>query len=383
VSLAVLIFLLYYGSLYPGVVKEGVTLSEAWLTLLHSFYIPTSARTIVDVFLNVLVYMPPGFVFVLAVRWKWPWRIAGAVLMGLFLTVSVELMQGFIASRDQSILDCFANTLGAGAGAVAGWLAGERLADRLPFGAARRLEPDSLALLSIWALAQLFPLFPSIGFYRLARKLEAMVSGGLVQMQTVTTASEWVITGLLIERMAGAAAWRWVLLALTVLPTRLFIQMRQVTVAELIGVAIGVCFWKFVLFRRPWRHWIGAVTIVAGVLVSQLVPMRFGVAASPFHWMPFQASLATAQWELALITLTAKAYRYGAMVWIARQCGASYVLGGVLVAGLLFVTEMLQRYLPGRTPEIADPLLAVMVAALFWMAKKAGVKKGKTSRVRQ
>lgn len=371
ISLAVLIFLLYYGSLYPGVVKEGVTLSEAWSTLLHSFHIPRGARTIVDVFLNVLVYMPPGFVFVMAVRWKWPWRIAGAVLMGFFITVTVELLQGFIASRDQSLLDCIANTLGAGAGAIAGWLAGEHWADRLPFRMSRRIEPDSIALLSIWMLAQLFPLFPSIGFYKLARKLEALFNGDVLQAQTLTTACEWVIVALIVEKMAGAAAVRWMLLALTPLPLRLFIHMRQVTIAEILGVALGLCFWRFVLFRRPWRHWVGALVIFAGLLLSQLMPLRFANQASTFHWLPFKASLATAEWELALITLTAKAYRYGAMIWIARQCGASYAVGGVLVAVMLFATEMTQRYLPGRTAEIADPLLALLMAMLFWMTKAA------------
>jgi VanZ family protein len=60
-----------------------------------------------------------------------------------------------------------------------------------------------------------------------------------------------------------------------------------------------------------------------------------------------------------------------------RQCGAGYPVAGVLVAAALFATEWAQRYLPGRAPEIADSVLALMVAVLLWMTHKAGVPERK------
>jgi VanZ family protein len=370
ITLAALIFLLYYGSLYPGVMREGVTFASAWDNLLRSFELSASPRAIVDILLNVLVYIPPGLVFCMAFRWRWPWRIAGAVLMGFVVTVSVEVLQGFVATREQSLMDCIANTLGAGVGAAGGWLVGRKLVDRVASAGYRWMEHDTVLLLGVWLVAQSFPLFPSIGFYKLARQLETMVSGGILQMQTMVTASEWVVVALAVERLAGAAAVRWMLLLLTVLPMRLFIYLRQLTLSEIAGALLALCFWRLLLFRRPWRNWAGALVILAGVSLSQLMPLRFANQASSFNWQPFAASLATHRWELALITLTGKAFRYGAMVWMTRQCGAGYFASGLLAAILLFATEMAQRYLPGRTPEIADALLAVIMATLLWMAQR-------------
>lgn len=347
-----------------------MTFAEARHTLLHSLFFPTSARALTDFFLNVLVYMPPGFVFALAVRWRWAWRIAGATLMGLAITISVELLQGFIVTRDQSLLDCIANTLGAGLGAATAWIAGHKYFDRMLSSAKRRVETDSVALLCVWLLSQWFPLFPSIGFYRLARKLEALVSSGMQSIPTVVAATEWIGVALIVERMAGAAAPRWMLLIMAALPLRLFIHLRQVTISEILGALLGVALWRWLLFHRKWKNWAGALILAGGVLVSELAPFQFVNRAAPFQWRPFASSLATTHWEQALIVLTAKGYRYAALVWVVRQCGPGYPVAGALVAMVLFTTEMTQRYLPGRSAEIADPLLALIMALLLWMVRK-------------
>jgi VanZ family protein len=41
------------------------------------------------------------------------------------------------------------------------------------------------------------------------------------------------------------------------------------------------------------------------------------------------------------------------------------VAGGALAASL-FALEMVQRYLPGRTPEITDSLIAVAMTVALW-----------------
>jgi len=45
------------------------------------------------------------------------------------------------------------------------------------------------------------------------------------------------------------------------------------------------------------------------------------------------------------------------------------VAGGALAAAL-FLLEMVQRYLPGRTPEITDALIAVAMTAALWAVRE-------------
>jgi VanZ family protein len=376
-SLVCVIVLLYYGSLYPGTPKAGVTLTTAWLTLMSSWYVDASNRLVVDGLLNILIYIPLGFCFVLAFRWPWPWRIAGAVLVGSCVSFSVEILQVFFERRYSSLLDWVTNTMGSALGGVAGWVMGETVGKHLRSGTASRGMPDSWAMLGAWLLSQWFPLLPALSLYRLSHKLEALARSSIFRLQTLVIASEWVVLALIVERVAGASPIRWLLLALTVLPLRLFIHTRELGLGDVVGALLGVTIWRVTLFRRPWRNWGGLAVIIAGVMVSQLIPFRFQTQPVPFSWRPFHASLQTANWEPALLVLTTKVFRYGAVIWMLRQCGAGYPVAGVLVAAALFATEWAQRYLPGRAPEIADSVLALMVAVLLWMTHKAGVPERK------
>jgi VanZ family protein len=376
-SLVCVIVLLYYGSLFPGTPKSGVTLTTAWLTLWDSWYVDTSSRLVVDGLLNVLIYMPLGFCFVLACRWRWPRRIAGAVLLGSSISFSVEILQVFFEGRYPSLLDWVTNTLGSALGAVAGWVVGETVGKRLRSGSSRKAMPDSWTMLGAWILSQWFPLLPALSFYRLSHKLEAFAKSSIFRVQTLVTASEWVVLALIVEGVAGASPIRWLLLALAVLPLRLLIHTRELGTGDVAGALLGLAIWRVMLYRRPWRNWGGLAVIVAGVLVSQLMPFRFGNQAAPFSWRPFNASLQTADWEPALLVLTTKVFRYSAIIWMLRQCGFRYPVAGGFVALALFATEWAQRYLPGRAPEIADSFLALMIGVLLWMTQKASATEGK------
>jgi VanZ family protein len=64
--------------------------------------------------------------------------------------------------------------------------------------------------------------------------------------------------------------------------------------------------------------------------------------------------------------LLRKAFEYGALVWLLRTRGISYVRAAVAVAGSLAVLEAVQRYLLGRTPEITDSVLTLLMALVLW-----------------
>ena len=106
----------------------------------------------------------------------------------------------------------------------------------------------------------------------------------------------------------------------------------------------------------------------SGVLLRQLQPFYFLSVPQPFSWIPFAATLETAR-EVSVAIIGRKAFDYGAMVFALRRGGWSYLRAGLAVAAVLAITEAIQTYLPGRTPEITDPLLALLMMALL---RKAG-----------
>ena len=61
-----------------------------------------------------------------------------------------------------------------------------------------------------------------------------------------------------------------------------------------------------------------------------------------------------------------KAFDYGAMVWLLRLGGLRYSRAATLVAATLAICEGARRYLPGRSPELTNPLLALIMALVLW-----------------
>jgi hypothetical protein len=98
----------------------------------------------------------------------------------------------------------------------------------------------------------------------------------------------------------------------------------------------------------------------SAIVLRQLEPFYFLAVPQPFSWIPFNATLESSRGS-ATVIIARKTFDYGAMVWALRYAGMPYVLSGVAVAVMLGATEAIQMYLPGRSPETTDPLLALLM----------------------
>lgn len=95
-----------------------------------------TGRVGTDVWLNVVLFLPPAFFATLL--WRAPWRTAGA---GLLLSLAIEIVQPLVGVGANDLMDLVANTagalIGAGAGAVV-LLVADLIRER-------RLDPSRLA----------------------------------------------------------------------------------------------------------------------------------------------------------------------------------------------------------------------------------------------
>lgn len=120
-----------------------------------------------DLVVNVLGYVPLGFLLVPALprRWHPVAALLGATLLGTLFSFAIETTQNFLPSRISSNVDLGCNALGALIGAAAGALLGRNLFD--PGGAIHRWRTNNvvpgrsgdvgLILLGLWLLAQAMP----------------------------------------------------------------------------------------------------------------------------------------------------------------------------------------------------------------------------------
>ena len=368
--LAGVILFIAYGSLYPGQFQtERISFPVAVSVLIDSWPAgDLSPSLLVDMVLNVLIYTPIGFLGVFSLpRRSWVVRTLTPVMFAFLLSASMELLQAFVPGRVTSLLDLVANTAGAMAGVAAAWMLADWMAKLWP-ACTNRLaaQPGAALLLTFWLSAQWLPFIPGIGLYRLRAKLAQLmnVDWGHFPVGLLSAASAWLAAMAIFEALAPEAAIWSFLLPVLVFPVRFFIGHQFPSASELAGAAVAAVLGR-TLLRAPYRKTAATTILLAAILISGLAPFDFLTIAAPFNWVPFSVSLQISPWEAGFLVLFAKAFRYGAAVWLLEQCGIGFLPGGVFVAILLGSIEWIQTYLPGRSAEITDPLLCLLLAAIL------------------
>jgi hypothetical protein len=119
--------------------------------------------------------------------------------------------------------------------------------------------------------------------------------------------------------------------------------------------------------------WRVPVKLLAGTWVPWLAWKQFHSLPgeplpSAFGWIPL-AGLA-ADPVLILRTVATKALLYGGAIWMLVRAGTRPLQAFSAIAVLLGLGEWAQVYLPGRTPELTDPLLAPLFGWLFVQTKE-------------
>jgi VanZ family protein len=151
-----------YASLHPfsGWRDTGVD-PFAFLTIAWPRY-----WTAFDLFVNVIAYVPLGFLWVPVGQPRWG-RVGAVVLVvlgGAALSCAMETLQNYLPSRVPSILDLGCNSLGTLIGALAGARWGHQLLDggklhnlRVRLFLNGQMGDAGLLVLGLWLVTQLTP----------------------------------------------------------------------------------------------------------------------------------------------------------------------------------------------------------------------------------
>jgi VanZ family protein len=356
------LLLIGYGSLYPWRFEDVPLAHGPVATLLANLPTRFGRAELVDIVVNLLLYFPVGLFGLPVFSHRFGSRpaLAATLLTGFAISAAVEYSQLYVLARDPSAGDVLVNTAGTLAGCAIAWAVAHH---RAPAWTEAVLGgADVVILLGAWIVYQLFPFAPS---------------------RTIAVSGHWITGG-------GAAWWTTALmhfagtLALSclyaafagrlggvfpILPglvaARLFLAGRTLSLVEAAAVAAGLA----AAYARPR---LGHVTMVfaAALALHGLAPFRLAAAPGRFEWLPF-VSLIDLDWAAAFPMLSIKVFRYGTLLWLLNLAGWRWRTAGAVTVSALAVIEAIQRYLPGRTPEISDPLLAAIMAFVLSSARDA------------
>jgi VanZ family protein len=363
--LLLVIALIVYGSLYPWNLDFGRSSQNPLWVLLNAWPRGIDRWVLRDAAINLLLYFPLGMTTFLAAARRHGRMVAfdAALMVALGLSASMEMLQVYDPGRTCSLFDVLCNVSGAGAGALAALVFHPelvRLARRKPGG----FSPAALLLAACWTGYQLYPFFPVVSQTKLRASLELLAgSAPFSPVEVWASAAEWLAVALVMEAFVGRMRLRWLLAAMTCLPIRLFIAQRSSTLSEAAGAALALLFWSLLPERK--RLAAGIFLLASATVLRELSPFRFAETPQPFSWIPFAATFDSER-QAAVVILLRKTFEYGALVWLLRTGGISYARAAVAVAGSLAVLEAIQRYQPGRSPEITDSVVALLMALVLW-----------------
>lgn len=364
--LAVIAFLIIYGSLYPF--SFAAVESAGPFELVQQLSFARTTRS--DIAANVLLYLPLGA----CLTWLLATRLGGllaaivATVAAAALSFTIEFAQLYETRRVASLADLAYNTVGAFAGA---WIAiaiaatHRRLHGSALAGLLR--HPVATALLVSWVGYRLAPFAPVIdpgkwaaAFAPLAR-MEGLAPGTILPHLIA-----WLVLVAICERLAPGRARGLVAGAMAaVLAGRILFADLLLEPAEIAGMAAALALsWPLLRLSVERAASLLAAALVMLIAIQGLAPFDFQLAQDRFALLPFGESLT--QYRATNLTgMFLRCFLDGSLVWLLARSGLSVFAATALGAGLIFSVEFLQTWLPGHTAEITDPLLAIAAGGLI------------------
>ena len=371
--LAVITFLIVYGSLYPF--RFAAVADSGALELLRS--LPFARTTRSDIAANVLLYLPLGasIAWLLAARLGGMLAVVAATVAGAVLALAIEWLQLYETRRVASLADVTYNTIGAAAGAfVALAIASTHRGLRASALAGALRHPVAAALLVSWIGYRLAPFTPVLDPGKwVAAFAPLATSDWWTPGAILPHAIAWLVLVLACERLAAGRARTTATVAMVVvLAGRVLFAGLAFEPAELAGMALALAL-AGLLLRMPIERAasILAAALVVLIAIQGLSPFDFQIAQDRFALVPFGESL-TRYRATNLTDIFLRCYGSGALVWLLARSGLTVIPATVLGAGIIFSIELLQTWLPGQTADITDPLLAVAAGGLIAVFERDG-----------
>jgi len=367
--LLLVVLVILYGSLYPFAFQAR-SYPGGPLMYLLSTWRQWDGRG--DLLANILLYMPFGFFackampsglsalprFLIVL-------VAGAVLSG-----GVEAAQFNDAGRVTSMGDLYANAIGTGIGAIVGTLFDK--GGRRPLVSELAANPVEALLLAMFFAYRLFPYVPVIDLHKYWHAVRTMLLAPSMPLgELFRYLVTWLFIAALIDVLYGAR--RFVFLFAFFCGAEFIGKVAVIdNELKLNDIVAAVMAWLvfIVLLRRlPGKFVLFALLFAAMVVIERLQPFYFGAFPHPFGWIPF-AGLMHGSIGVNIQAFCQKFYEYGGLIWLLNRGGLSLFGSTMLTAALLFATSFVERWVPGRSAEITDAIMAIVLGGVFALVRE-------------
>lgn len=348
-----------YGSLYPFRFHAHPAATDPFAYLLSEWHDWDHGP---DLLANILLYIPFGF---FGVRAFGRWAALPIVLGAAALATGVELAQFHDQGRVTSMGDVYADSVGGGVGAMFAVVVGG-----VRWGLLQELwaDPPAALVLLMWFGYRLYPYVPVTNVHKYLRAFAPIVFGPPMVLSDLTRfAIAWTGIGAVLDALYGGrrALILLVLLIGAELLGRVLIIDATLKLADILGAGLAFAMW-FLMWQRLGRtKFVLIAAAFAGMIViARLEPFAFRATPRAFGWVPFVAFMRGSM-GVAMQAFCEKFFQYGGLIWLLCRAGARIDFATATTAALLFATSWAETYLPGRTAEITDAAMALVIGGVF------------------
>ena len=355
--------IIIYGSLFPFDFHAKASPAGPFAALLAT---RSTLGSRGDLIANILLYTPLGFFSVLAFCSRPRFgHVLLVVFAGLALSTGIELAQFYDRGRDSALSDVFANTVGAGLGAVAGVILHRKM--RLAAIGDTKQHPFVVLLLASWLGYRLFPYVLTIdlhNYWHAVRPLLLAPRPPILDLYRHTV--DWLAIALLLEALVGIARSRlaFLLFIPVVLLARVLVADARLSAAEVGGSMIAALAWVGLLWHLPGRVLLISGMFAGSVVLRGLQPFQFSAGARPFSWIPFR-SFMQGSVTTNISSFFEKAFTYGTLIWLFCRAGCTWRTATLVGGALVLCLRLGQVYIPGRSAEITDVVMLLTLAAMM------------------
>lgn len=358
-AMLLIVAVIVHGSLYPynfdlhhGGIGPIGTLIASWAAP------PTSYG---DLVANILLYTPLGFFGLLTIRGGPALRLFAVTIGGLLLSFCVEAAQYYDADRVCSMSDIYLNTSGAFFGGACALLFTR--AWRFPQRIA--IIPRAIPILLILAMLgyRLFPYVPTIDLHKYWHSVRPLLaSSSLPTPEIFRYFLIWLIASYLLGAIVGYRKSRLVapLFVGFVFAGRILIETLALSLPETAGAVLAIAVWLIAGSHRQAMALLITALLFSAIVALRLEPFHFQHTAHAFGWLPFRAFIGGSL-RIDTIAFLEKFFYYGSLIWFLTELGLRLRFATVFVALLLLVTSLAEMYLPGRSAEVTDAVMALMI----------------------
>ena len=335
-----------------------------------------------DIFVNLLAYIPLGFLLELSLRPRL--RLTAAVIVsfiaGTALSFGMEVLQSWLPSRVPSLLDLLTNGAGTLAGALlaSGMASGSVTGRHLKQWRDRRFAPGTLsnmalAVVLMWAAAELAPFAPSLDIGNLRAGLRPLGNtlrhpDSFLPLKAAVAGLEIFAVGVLVRIIVrdsflplfGGFSLAVLILKIPVIGQSLSLEALAGWLAAM--AMLTILTWE----RLGGLASLGILGLVSARVLSDSLPGS-GLTLAAFNWTPFAGQVGKLS---GMVDMTETIWPYFGMGVLARMMTGwrwrplVALLGVLSIVSLAGWLEWRQIRIPGRTPDITD----VLLASLSWLS---------------